>query len=172
MILQVSFQASPQSCPTLQTPLEPTFPSLSARAHSSAASLIEAAVSAHGRKFRVQMVSMNSVTEPSVTTKCLYHVDSSPVGNKNEVRIRFSVPAANVSTWVRLVDDGVCAIDIFHREGFFRDMATYQQIVRAADKLLTTCLRSGNQGATSQGGYIRDMGKRPIITEPLLIAMS
>jgi len=61
---------------------------------------------------------------------------------------------------LRGVDNGLCAIDIFHKDNFFRDIATFREISRAADRLLTFCLPRATS-IRSQGGYIRGLGNIP-----------
>ena len=65
--------------------------------------------------------------------------------------------------WVWDTGDGVCAIDIFHRDGFYRDMASFREIWQVAYRLLQTCLTRGSPLYPDQGGYVRDVGMSDLL---------
>ena len=52
--------------------------------------------------------------------------------------------------------DGTCVIDIFHRDGFASDAASFSAISRAAKRLDNACVAKRSQRV--QGGWIRDIG--------------
>ncbi|KAF6219709.1 hypothetical protein HO133_003534 [Letharia lupina] len=54
--------------------------------------------------------------------------------------------------------DATCVIDIFHKDGVISDIASYQQISRAAESLYGVCVVRG--GTRTQGGWIRDIGRQ------------
>ncbi|KAM0801060.1 hypothetical protein BDR22DRAFT_962541 [Usnea florida] len=53
--------------------------------------------------------------------------------------------------------DGTCVIDIFLRDGFASDVASFSEISRAAKTLDNACV--ARVGVRVQGGWIRDIGR-------------
>ena len=59
------------------------------------------------------------------------------------------------SSWISK-EDGTCVIDLFFRDGFASEVASFSEISRAAKTLDTACVARG--GKRVQGGWIRDIG--------------
>lgn len=52
--------------------------------------------------------------------------------------------------------DGICVIDIFHKDGTRYDYSNFRQILTAAASVVLQCVR---ENPNHLGGYVRDIGK-------------
>ena len=54
--------------------------------------------------------------------------------------------------------DGLCVVDVFHKDGVTTDVGSGQQLLVAASKMITQCAQYGQH---HEGGYLRDLGTTP-----------